>query len=80
MCRKRVGLLSFTCKCDPTLSFCTSHRLPEEHGCTFDHKLEGMQLLAEKNPKVQDVTRQRMRTEKNLTPLAAMLAVTTYDR
>ncbi|CAG9326263.1 unnamed protein product [Blepharisma stoltei] len=49
-CNKRVGPLSFTCKCQ--YSFCARHRLPEEHNCTFDHKSHGIRKLSEDNPLV----------------------------
>ena len=49
-CKKKVNLMSFTCKCDKV--FCTEHRMPEEHECTFDWKEHGKSLIAEKNPLV----------------------------
>nr|1WFH_A Chain A, zinc finger (AN1-like) family protein [Arabidopsis thaliana] len=39
VCRKRVGLTGFMCRCGTT--FCGSHRYPEVHGCTFDFKSAG---------------------------------------
>lgn len=35
-CKKKLGLISFKCKCGK--SFCLDHRLPETHECTFDFK------------------------------------------
>ena len=32
--------------------FCNSHRHPEEHQCTFDHKHQQQNLLRDKNPKI----------------------------
>ncbi|KAK6794340.1 hypothetical protein RDI58_007793 [Solanum bulbocastanum] len=48
ICRKKVGLLGFNCKCDEI--FCETHRHPEEHACTFNFKSIGRAVLAKKNP------------------------------
>ena len=50
-CSKRMGPVSFKCKC--CQYFCTRHRLPEEHHCTFDHKSAGIRKLSEENPVIQ---------------------------
>lgn len=52
ICNKKVGLLAFTCECSETLKFCSAHRLPENHFCTFDHKNKGKNLLEGKLVKV----------------------------
>jgi predicted nucleic acid binding AN1-type Zn finger protein len=52
ICNKKIGLLGFECKCSPNIKFCAEHRLPENHGCTFDHKKEGLGFLADKLIKV----------------------------
>lgn len=52
VCRKKVGLLAFTCVCSDTLKFCSEHRLPENHLCTFDHKNKGKNILENKLVKV----------------------------
>ena len=49
-CKKKIGLLSFECKCG--LSFCVKHKLPEVHNCTFNHKSEGVLSLKQKLVKV----------------------------
>lgn len=36
ICRKKVGLLYFTCKCDENKIFCSNHRL--DHNCNYDYK------------------------------------------
>ena len=39
-CRSKLSLLEKTigsCKCG--MLFCTKHRMPESHTCTYDHKL-----------------------------------------
>ncbi|OVA03582.1 zinc finger protein [Macleaya cordata] len=50
-CRKRVGLTGFRCKCG--ITFCSSHRYPEQHGCTFDFKAVGREAIAKANPIVK---------------------------
>ncbi|TYI98806.1 hypothetical protein E1A91_D01G242700v1 [Gossypium mustelinum] len=51
VCRKRVGLTGFKCKCG--ITFCGSHRYPENHGCTFDFKKIGREEIARANPVVK---------------------------
>ncbi|XVF55689.1 hypothetical protein PTKIN_Ptkin06aG0057000 [Pterospermum kingtungense] len=51
LCRKRVGLTGFKCKCG--ITFCGSHRYPENHGCTFDFKKVGREEIARANPLVK---------------------------
>ncbi|XP_039051507.1 zinc finger A20 and AN1 domain-containing stress-associated protein 6-like [Hibiscus syriacus] len=51
VCRKRVGLTGFKCKCG--ITFCGSHRYPENHGCTFDFKKAGREKIARANPVVK---------------------------
>ncbi|XVF76232.1 hypothetical protein PTKIN_Ptkin13bG0249700 [Pterospermum kingtungense] len=51
VCRKRVGLTGFRCKCG--ITFCGSHRYPENHGCTFDFKKVGREEIARANPVVK---------------------------
>ena len=50
-CSKKLGPLNFLCKCSHY--FCTKHRHPEEHQCTFDHRSAGIRKLSEENPLVQ---------------------------
>lgn len=50
-CRRRLGLTGFKCKCG--LTFCGSHRYPENHGCTFDYKSMGKEAIAKANPVVK---------------------------
>ncbi|KAL5725544.1 hypothetical protein ACHQM5_008679 [Ranunculus cassubicifolius] len=50
-CNKKVGLLGFDCKCGST--FCSMHRYPEKHECTFDFKAKGRELIAKSNPLVK---------------------------
>ncbi|XWS66698.1 hypothetical protein CRYUN_Cryun05aG0223400 [Craigia yunnanensis] len=51
VCRKRVGLTGFRCRCE--ITFCGSHRYPENHGCTFDFKKVGREEIARANPVVK---------------------------
>ncbi|KAF7805699.1 zinc finger A20 and AN1 domain-containing stress-associated protein 3-like [Senna tora] len=50
-CRRRVGLTGFKCRCG--LTFCGSHRYPEQHGCEFDFKMMGREQIAKANPVVK---------------------------
>ncbi|KAL1224330.1 Zinc finger A20 and AN1 domain-containing stress-associated protein 4 [Cardamine amara subsp. amara] len=50
VCRKRVGLTGFMCRCGTT--FCGTHRYPEVHGCTFDFKSVGREEIKKANPLV----------------------------
>lgn len=52
VCRKKVGLLGFTCQCSETSVFCASHRQPEDHDCHFDRKTIQKEILAHKLVKV----------------------------
>eukprot|EP00210_Caulerpa_lentillifera_P004928 g4702.t1 len=50
MCRKKLGLLAFQCRCGNR--FCETHRYPESHHCTFDHKAALRIRLQAENPVV----------------------------
>ena len=50
-CNKRVGLAGFKCKCE--IVFCSTHRYPEKHQCTFDFKKAGRETIAKANPVVK---------------------------
>jgi predicted nucleic acid binding AN1-type Zn finger protein len=49
-CKKKVGYLGFDCKCKGY--FCSFHRYPEEHSCSYDHKTEQINKLIANNPKI----------------------------
>ncbi|KAK7345358.1 hypothetical protein VNO77_15961 [Canavalia gladiata] len=51
MCRKRVGLTGFKCRCGVT--FCGAHRYPEKHACNFDFKTVGREEIARANPVIK---------------------------
>lgn len=50
MCRKKVGLTGFMCRCGGL--FCSLHRYSNEHSCTFDYKELGAQEIRKNNPLV----------------------------
>ena len=43
VCRKKVGLTGFDCKCGGL--FCGMHRMASSHSCTFDHAGKNKELL-----------------------------------
>ncbi|XP_022141121.1 zinc finger A20 and AN1 domain-containing stress-associated protein 5-like [Momordica charantia] len=43
ICKKKVGLLGFNCRCGGL--FCGRHRHPEEHSCGVDRKAIGREIL-----------------------------------
>jgi predicted nucleic acid binding AN1-type Zn finger protein len=49
ICNKKLGLLSFTCKCGDK-QYCSQHRMPEFHNCSFDFKKEHRDRLIKQNP------------------------------
>ncbi|GMJ00366.1 stress-associated protein 7 [Hibiscus trionum] len=51
ICRKKVGLTGFKCRCEST--FCGEHRYPEKHECPFDFKGAGRDAIAKANPVIK---------------------------
>jgi hypothetical protein len=50
-CKKKLGLLGFTCKCEK--NFCGTHRIAEVHKCTFDyHQQQKKDLLKYMSTKI----------------------------
>ena len=49
-CKKKVGLLGFSCRCGGT--FCSLHRYVEGHACGFDYKKADREKIAQQNPLV----------------------------
>ena len=43
ICNKKVGLVPFVCKCSK--DFCSLHRAPEDHKCTYNFKQEYTEVL-----------------------------------
>ena len=51
LCKRRLGLAAvYSCHCAGV--FCTQHRYPESHQCSYDFKTEGRRLLERANPLV----------------------------
>jgi len=48
ICKKKVGLTGFPCRCEGL--FCSVHRYSNEHNCTFDYKQLGAQEIRKNNP------------------------------
>ena len=51
ICRKKLGLLPFVCECNQL--FCSTHRHPEDHACTFDHRAKASTSLERNLIKVE---------------------------
>ncbi|GFP85562.1 zinc finger a20 and an1 domain-containing stress-associated protein 9 [Phtheirospermum japonicum] len=51
LCKKKVRLLGFDCRCGDT--FCGTHRYPQAHDCGFDFKEVGRILIQMENPFVK---------------------------
>ena len=49
-CKKKLGVVKMSCKCGKF--FCITHRLPENHKCTYDYESEGKKRIEEANPVV----------------------------
>ncbi|KPP73932.1 AN1-type zinc finger protein 5-like [Scleropages formosus] len=50
VCRKKVGLTGFDCRCGNV--FCGIHRYTDMHECTFDYKAEAAEKIRKENPVV----------------------------
>jgi hypothetical protein len=42
-CKKKLALSDFPCKCGK--KFCSAHRIPEVHHCTYDFRANQKQIL-----------------------------------
>jgi predicted nucleic acid binding AN1-type Zn finger protein len=42
-CRAKLGVVPFSCRCGKY--FCGTHRMAENHNCTYDYKAEGKKEL-----------------------------------
>ena len=49
-CKKKLRLLSFTCKCGKT--FCLKHRYAQDHQCQYDYKTTYTKKYLHLNPKI----------------------------
>lgn len=45
VCFKKIGIFGIECRCG--LFFCSLHRYPDQHNCTFDFKQHDKKLLKE---------------------------------
>uniref|UniRef100_A0A0N4ZH27 AN1-type zinc finger protein 6 n=1 Tax=Parastrongyloides trichosuri TaxID=131310 RepID=A0A0N4ZH27_PARTI len=50
MCKKKVGLTGFTCRCGGL--YCSTHRYDSAHECTFDYRTTEREQIAKNNPTV----------------------------
>ena len=50
ICKKKLSILDFGCRCGNL--YCSVHRLPEQHNCSFDYEKMGKDILDKKNPLV----------------------------
>lgn len=48
VCKKKLGLTGFSCRCDGL--FCAVHRYTDKHECGFDYKAMGEKEISEANP------------------------------
>uniref|UniRef100_UPI0037E82835 AN1-type zinc finger protein 5-like n=1 Tax=Semicossyphus pulcher TaxID=241346 RepID=UPI0037E82835 len=48
MCRKKVGLTGFDCRCGNL--FCGIHRYSDKHNCPYDYKAEAADKIRKENP------------------------------
>merc|ERR1712156_867584 len=48
LCKKKVGLTGFTCRCGGL--FCGIHRYSDKHDCNFDYKAMGEKEISGANP------------------------------
>lgn len=51
MCKKRIGLTGFKCRCGN--DYCAMHRYSDKHGCTFDYRTAARDAIAKANPIVK---------------------------
>jgi len=51
MCKKKVGLTGFTCRCGGL--YCSVHRYSNEHQCTFDYREHGAEEIRRNNPVIK---------------------------
>jgi len=52
MCKKKLGLTGFDCRCGGL--FCSTHRYSDKHNCGFDYETLGKDQLRKANPVVQN--------------------------
>lgn len=57
-CNKKLMLTDITCKC--CQRFCSAHRMPEDHACSYDFKAAGKKLLESNLLKVDGSKMERL--------------------
>uniref|UniRef100_A0A6C0DRX6 AN1-type domain-containing protein n=1 Tax=viral metagenome TaxID=1070528 RepID=A0A6C0DRX6_9ZZZZ len=57
-CKAKLNLADITCKCGAR--YCSKHRYPEDHKCTFDYKAVSQALLTAAMPKVEAAKMERI--------------------
>uniref|UniRef100_A0AAF5DDA8 Phosphatidylinositol-3-phosphatase SAC1 n=1 Tax=Strongyloides stercoralis TaxID=6248 RepID=A0AAF5DDA8_STRER len=50
MCKKKVGLTGFTCRCGGL--YCSTHRYDSAHDCSFDYRTTEREQIAKNNPTI----------------------------
>ncbi|KFO85059.1 AN1-type zinc finger protein 6, partial [Buceros rhinoceros silvestris] len=50
MCRKKVGLTGFECRCGNV--FCGMHRYSDVHSCSYNYKADAAEKIRKENPVV----------------------------
>ncbi len=53
ICNIKVGIDYFDCSCDPSKTFCNTHRFPFSHNCTKNCKLDHKNQLKKNNPVIK---------------------------
>lgn len=49
-CKKKLGFMGFDCRCGK--KFCGTHRMPEDHKCSFDYRAAADAILEKQLVKV----------------------------
>jgi predicted nucleic acid binding AN1-type Zn finger protein len=50
-CRKKIAHRGFTCQC--LRYFCSHHRYPFEHECSFNQREKNKRQIKKQNPKIE---------------------------
>ena len=50
ICAKKIKLTDIECKCG--IIFCSIHRYPDMHDCSFNFKETGKDLIEKNNPRI----------------------------
>eukprot|EP00300_Choanocystis_sp_HF-7_P037289 c53369_g1_i1.p1 GENE.c53369_g1_i1~~c53369_g1_i1.p1 ORF type:complete len:149 (+),score=23.18 c53369_g1_i1:190-636(+) len=51
LCKKKVGLHGFKCKCGNL--YCAGHRIADSHNCTYDYRADARAQLERANPAIR---------------------------